>query len=58
MPPVLAYRKSLFGVASIFVNLSETMAELGFLVTLSDAGPLLIVLLTNLRPLGLCWPWC
>ena len=34
-PSEPACRKSLFGVASIFVNLSETMAELGFLVRLS-----------------------
>ena len=47
-----AYRKSLFGVASIFVNLSETMAELGFLVILFDAVPLVTVLLTSLRLLG------
>ena len=29
---VVIYRKTMFSVTSIFVNLSETMAELGFLV--------------------------
>lgn len=32
---MLLSRKTMFSVTSIFVNLSETMAELGFLVRLS-----------------------
>lgn len=43
-PIQLQCRKGLFGITSIFVDLSETMAEFGFLVSLLGSMFLLVEL--------------